>query len=193
MQEIQAGKKHQGTGWLRLDNATQYLPAVAAFMLLATVIALLSPKFVVFAALFTTHILACFFLRTLKNTGRLGIELTMLITVLASFTYGAKTGALLGAAAMLIDYAASMRFSLFMPVTVSTYALIGAIAGNFAGLGITAVGIAAAAIYNIVTSAIIVMFMGGHIDKCARFGLTNIAANILLFTAVAPWLLAVLA
>lgn len=161
-------------------------PALAALFLLSSV------KPVVFVALFMLHGLACFFLRTLKNTARLGIELIMLITVLGSFVYGAKTGALLGATAMLMDYAMSARFSYFAPVTTGAYILIGLFAGSFSALGITTVGVAAAVIYNLATSFIIVAFMGGHLEKCFRFGLSNIALNFVLFTTAAPWLLSIL-
>ena len=167
-------------GWLVIP------PALAAMFLFSSV------KPVVFIILFLVHALACFFLRALKNTARLGIELIMLITVLGSFVYGARTGALLGAAAMLMDYALAARFSYFVPITTAAYALIGLAAGSFSASGITAVGIAATIIYNIVTSFIIVAFMGGHLEKCLRFGLSNIALNFVLFTAVAPKLLSIL-
>lgn len=170
----------QKYGWIAIPSA------------LAGIFAMSSLNPVVFLVLFVIHALACFFLRTLKNTARLGIELIMLITVLGSFVYGAKVGALLGATAMLMDYALSARFSYFAPITTAAYALIGLFAGSFSALGITAVGIAAAVIYNIVTSSIIVSFMGGHIDKCLRFGISNIALNFVLFTAIAPWLLSML-
>lgn len=167
-------------GWLVIP------PALAALFLLSSV------KPVVFIVLFMLHGLACFFLRTLKNTARLGIELIMLITVLGSFVYGPKAGALLGATAMLMDYALSARFSYFVPVTTAAYVIIGLVAGSFSPAGITAVGITAAVIYNLATSFIIVAFMGGHIDKCLRFGLSNIALNFVLFTTIAPWLLSIL-
>ena len=161
-------------------------PALAALFLLSSI------KPVVFVLLFMLHGLACFFLKTLKNTARLGIELIMLITVLGSFVYGPKAGALLGAAAMLMDYALTARFSYFVPVTTAAYAFIGLIAGSFASAGITSVGVTATIIYNLATSFIIVAFMGGHIDKCLRFGLSNLALNFMLFTSIAPWLLSIL-
>ncbi|MEK6854029.1 MAG: hypothetical protein AABX60_01720, partial [Nanoarchaeota archaeon] len=69
---------------------------------------------------------------------------------------------------------------------------IGLIAGSFASAGITSVGVTATIIYNLATSFIIVAFMGGHIDKCLRFGLSNLALNFMLFTSIAPWLLSIL-
>ena len=156
--------------------------------ILAALLALSSVKPVVFIVLFAVHIATCFFLRPLKNAAGLGIELVMLITVLGSFAYGAKIGALLWGTAMLLDYAASMRFSLFSPVTITAYALTGLLAGNFSHFGITAVGIAATIIYNLATSFIIMAFMGGHIEKCARFGISDLAVNIALFTTIAPFL-----
>lgn len=173
----------------------QYLRSQWVFVIppaLAAMLAVTSVKPAVFAGLFILHAAACFFLRTLKNTARLGIEIILLITVLGSFVYGPKVGALLGAAAMLMDYALSARFSYFVPITTGTYMLIGLFAGSFTPAGITAVGIWAAVIYNLATSFIILAFMGGHIDKCLRFGVSNIALNFVLFTSAAPWLLSIL-
>lgn len=163
------------------------IPPVLAALFVAS-----SLKPVVFFALFLLHAAACVFLRTLKNTARLGIELIMLITVLGSFAYGPKAGAIIGAVAMLMDYALTARFSYFVPVTTGSYLLIGLFAGSFSSAGITAVGITATIIYNIFTSLIIVAFMGGHIEKCLRFGLSNIALNFMLFTTAAPWLLSII-
>ncbi len=171
-------KGHLGRyGWIVIP------PALAATFLASSI------KPVVFAILFMLHGMACLFLTPLKNTARLGIELIMLITVLGSLAYGPKTGALFGAAAMLMDYALTARLSYFVPVTTAAYALIGTFAGNFSAYSITTIGIAATVIYNIVVSVIIVAFMGGQIEKCLRFGISNIALNAMLFTSVAPWLL----
>ena len=159
---------------------------------LAAVLLVSSVKPAVFAGLFVLHAAACFFLRTLKNTARVGVEMILLITVLGSFAYGPKEGALLGGAAMLMDYALSARFSYFVPITTGAYMLIGLFAGSFASSGITAVGIWAAVIYNLATSFVILAFMGGHIDKCLRFGISNVALNFMLFTSVAQWLLAII-
>jgi hypothetical protein len=149
-------------------------------------------KPIIFAALLIIHAATSYIFRTMKNQSRISIEFTMLITILASFAYGAKTSAVLGAVSMLIDYAFSARFSYFMPVTITAYALIGFFAASFTSLGITAVGIASTIIYNAVTSLIIIGFMGGHANKSITFGLTDLALNFVLFTAVAPWLLSII-
>lgn len=164
------------------------IPSVLAGLFVA-----FSLKPAVFVILFIIHGMLCLFLRTFKNTLRLGIELIMLITILGSFVYGATTGAILGVIAMLMDYALTARFSYFVPVTTLSYMLIGLLAVNFSGFGIVFVGIAATIIYNIITSFAIVAFMGGHLEKCLRFGISNIALNVVLFTAVAPRLLGALA
>lgn len=160
-------------------------PALAALFMFSSL------KPVVFVMLFMAHGLVCFFLKTLKNIARVGIELIMLITILGSLAYGPKTGALLGATAMLMDYILTARLSYFAPITMSSYALIGLLAGNFSAYGITTIGVAAAVIYNAVTTSIIVTFMGGNLDKCLRFGISNIAINAMLFASVAPWLLSI--
>jgi len=145
----------------------------------------------VFALLLVIHAMVSYFVRTLKNMGRLGIELVMLITVLGSFAYGPKTGAILGAVALLMDYVFSARFSYFAPITMTAYALVGLLAANFTSFGITTVGIAATIIYNLVTSLIIIIFARGNPEKCLIFGLSDTVFNLALFTAVAPWLLSV--
>lgn len=172
-------------GFVRGYGLVISVSALAALFLTSSI------KPAVFAALLLLNAASSFFLRAIKRSSRVSVEITMLITVLASFAYGPKTGAVLGAASMLMDYIFSMRFSYFMIVTISTYAIIGLVAGSFSSFGITAVGIAATIIYNLVTSAIIILFMGGHLEKSATFGITDIALNFVLFSAVAPWLLSI--
>jgi hypothetical protein len=167
-------------GWLVIP------PALAAIFMISSL------KPLAFFVLFLIHALAAIFLRALKNNARIGIEFVLLITVLGSFVYGPKVGALLGPVAMLMDYALSTRLSYFAPVTITSYALIGFLAGSFAHLGIATVGIAAAVGYNIVTAFIILVFMGGNLDKCLRFGFSNVAINAVLFMTVAPFMLSIL-
>ena len=164
----------------------KYAALVLGTMLLSGLI--FSRNASIISILLVTHAATSFALRGIKKL-RIGIEMNLLITVLGAFVYGAKVGALLGVAAMLIDYVFSLRLSYFAIVTTAAYALIGFFAGFSTGISITTVGIAAAIAYNISTSFIIVMFMGGHIDKCVRFGLTNIALNAVLFSTIAPTLL----
>ncbi len=172
-------------GWLERYGWFVIPPVLAALVLMSSV------KPVVFVVLFMLHGLACFTLRPLKNTARLGIELIMLITVLGSFAYGPKAGALLGATAMLMDYALTARLSYFVPITTVAYALVGFFAGSFSGYSITTVGIVSTVIYNVATS-VIVLLMGGHFEKCLRFGISNIALNVMLFGSIAPWLLSII-
>ncbi len=170
----------KGYGWFIIPSA------------LTAILVIASLKPLVFVMLFLLQALTCIFFKELKNNARVGIEFSTLITILASFVYGGKVAALLGPLAVLTEYALTARFSYFTPVTTMAYALIGFFAGNFSGLGITAVGIAAAVIYNIITSVVIVSFMGGHLEKCLRFAFTNIPINIMLFAAVAPKLQSIL-
>lgn len=167
-------------GWLVIPSA------IAALLVVSSL------KQVAFVLIFLLNALICLFLRPLKNDARVGIELNMLTAVLGSFVFGGKAGALLGFAAMLMEYALTARFSYFSPVTTLTYAVIGFSAVHFSALGITAVGIVATVFYNVITSTIIVAFMGGHIEKCARFGISDIAINAAIFTTAAPWLLSIL-
>jgi hypothetical protein len=185
---IFAGMKITGTDFREFVKKYGWVIVVSA---LAALFVTSKIKPVVFAMLLLLHAATSFLFRSMKNQSRISFELTMLITVLASFAYGPKVGAVLGAASMLMDYAFSMRFSYFMPVTITSYALIGFFAGSFSGFGIAAVGIAASVIYNLVTSVIIIFFMGGHPEKCITFGLTDIVLNSVFFTVFSPWLLSI--
>ena len=182
--------------WIGILPVRSYVERYGLFVIpsiFAGLFVVSSIKPAVFVILFILHGIICLFLRMVKNTMRLGIELVMLITILGSFVYGPTTGAILGVTAMLMDYALTTRFSYFVPVTTGAYAMMGIFAASFLSFGITTVGIAAAIIYNIITSIIIVAFMGGHLEKCLRFGISNIALNVILFTTVVPRLMGVLA
>ena len=152
---------------------------------------LFSKTFAVLAAFIIVHAVLSYVFKRFKKY-KIGIETVMLITILSAFAYGAKTGAIMGVVAMLIDYVFSMRFSYFVLVTTSTYALIGYTASFFSGVSITIVGMGMVVVYNLITSFIIVNFMGGHISKCLRFGITNLAFNFALFWSIAPFMLKIM-
>ncbi|GEM_PF-3841567 len=163
---------------------------VPAIMITVGILAL--SKYFVLAFLLLLHILMSIFLRVLKKN-HIGVEIIMLITVLSGVAYGPKVGALMGAVSMVIDYVFSGRFSYFCIVTIPTYAAIGTISGVFAAANIVTVGIFAVIAYNLFTWIFILGFMGGHLDKCLRFGATDLAFNAFVFSAFAPTLLAIMA
>ncbi len=174
---------------LELKDLAGYGAMLAAVIALSGL--LFSRNFAIIAALLLLHAATSFVFRELKKA-RIGLELVMLITMLSAFAYGGKAAALIGAGAMLMDYVFSLRFSYFVIVTTTAYALIGLAASFFSGYSITTIGIIAVVLYNAFTSAIIVGLLGGHLDKCVRFWLTNLAINAVLFTTAAPFLLSVM-
>ncbi len=144
-------------------------------------------------ALITTNIFSSTALRTFRRN-QIGIEMVMFSTVMSGVVYGPAMGAVMGAASMMIDYAFATRFSYFSIVTVPSYAAVGALSyylSNF--MGITTLGIAMTVAYVTISNAIICGLMGGHIGKSIRFGITNIAFNIFIFTAIAPIVMRIIA
>lgn len=187
MYENKLRKHYFGLG---LDDLLKYGAVSATFLIVIGL--LFSKTFALLAALLIAHAAMSFAFRKFKKY-KIGIETVMLITILSALAYGAKTGAIIGAIAMFMDYIFSMRFSYFVLVTTTTYALIGYAAAFFAEYSITTVGVVMVVVYNIITSFIIISFMGGHIDKCARFAITNLLWNIALFWSVAPAMLKIMA
>lgn len=159
--------------------------------ILVTVGFLSLTKYFLLAFLLLLHIAMSVFLRVLKKN-HIGVEIIMLITVLSGMAYGPKVGAIMGATSMIIDYVFSGRFSYFCIVTIPTYAAIGAISGGAAAANIVTFGVIATIAYNLFTWIFIIGFMGGHIDKCIRFGATDLAFNAVVFSAFAPTLLALM-
>ncbi len=128
-------------------------------------------------------------LKSLRKN-QIGVEMVMFSTVMSGVVYGPVVGAVIGATAMITDYVFATRLSLFSAVTIPSYAAVGALSPllfNF--MGITALGITMTVAYVIFSNAIICGLMGGHVEKSARFGATNIAFNTFMFTAIAPFAL----
>jgi hypothetical protein len=168
---------------LETRDLAKYGSIIVAVLIGASL--LISRNASVMVALFMLHATTSFFLRHIKNN-RIGIELNLLIAIVAGVVYGPKAGALLGGLAMLFDYVFSLRFSYFCLVTIPTYAAIGFATGILQPESIFFAGMVGAFAYNFVSSGIIVTFLGGHISKCVRFAMTDIAFNMLLFSSVAP-------
>lgn len=170
---------------------SKYILVIVPAILITIGILALS-KYFVLAFLLLLHILMSIFLRVLKKN-HIGVEIIMLITVLSGIAYGPKVGAIMGALSIIIDYVFSGRFSYFCIVTIPTYAAIGAISSGVAAANIVTFGIIATIAYNLFTWIFIMGFMGGHIDKCLRFGATDLAFNAFVFGAFAPALLSLMA
>lgn len=132
-------------------------------------------------------------LRVLRRS-QIGIEMVMFTTVMSGVVYGPVIGAVMGAASMMVDYAFATRFSYFSIVTIPSYAAVGALSHYLSGfMGITMLGIAMTVAYVIFSNSIICGLMGGHISKSLRFAITDIAFNIFVFTAIAPFVIRLVA
>lgn len=171
--------------------AGKYLFVIVPSILI-TIGILSMTKYFVLAFLLFIHAAMSVFLRVLKKN-HIGVEIITLITVLSGIAYGPKIGAIMGAASMITDYVFSGRMSYFCIITIPTYAAIGAISGAFSPASVVMLGITMTIAYNLFTWIFIMGFMGGHIDKCLRFGITDLAFNTLVFSAFAPTLLAIMA
>ncbi len=162
---------------------------IGAGIATTAVLLLVMRQYLFLIALIVINILSSYGLRTFRRN-QIGIEMVMFTTVMSGAIYGPATGAVMGATAMLIDYAFATRLSYFSVVTIPSYALVGVLSPFLLGLmSITTLGIAMTTAYVIFSNAIICGFMGGHISKSIRFGLTDIAFNIFMFTAIAPFVL----
>lgn len=168
----------------------RYGLAVVAGIIFTLAVFSLTRYFVV-VVLLLLHAASCVFLRFLKRHN-IGFEFVMLITVLSGVAYGAKAGAFIGAVAMAMDYIFSARVSYFSIVTIPTYALVGILASAFSGADVLVLGVSLTVFYNLFTWVFILGFMGGHVDKCLRFGLSNLAFNFLVFSGFAPRLLSLM-
>ncbi|MBI3051460.1 hypothetical protein HYY74_03305 [Candidatus Woesearchaeota archaeon] len=168
----------------------KYWPAMIIGAI-ATIVAISMTKYIIIGALLFLHAAMSVFTKVLKKN-HIGIEIVTLIAVTSGIAYGPKIGAIAGGLAMVIDYIFSGRLSMFSIVTIPTYALIGVIASGFATANILTLGIALTIFYNLFTWIFILGFMGGHVDKCLRFGATNLAFNTFMFGSIAPMLLAIM-
>jgi hypothetical protein len=168
----------------------KYIPVIM-LGIIAALFFLSLTSFFILALLLMLHALSSIVLRVFKRNN-FGFELVLLITVLSGVAYGAKTGAIMGSIAMLMDYIFSGRLSIFSIITIPTYALIGMLSSTFSYINILTLGIALSIFYNLFTWIFIIGFMGGDISKCVRFGITNLLFNIFVFGAFAPTFLMIM-
>ncbi len=185
--ELNHLRKETAAGWAsRLTVKDAFFGAGIA----ATAIMLFAMRHYIFLiALIMINVLSSTVLKNLRRN-QIGIEMVMFSTVMSGAVYGPAIGAVTGAAAMLADYVFATRFSVFSVVTIPSYALVGLLSPFLLGLmNITTLGIVMTVAYVIISNSIICGLLGGHISKSIRFGLTNIAFNIFIFTAIAPFVL----
>ncbi len=188
--ELKNLTKEAATGWIsRLTAKDAFIGAG----IVTTGLVLFAMRHYLFLiALITINVFSSTVLKNLRRN-EIGIEMVMFSAVMSGAVYGPVVGAAMGASAMLVDYAFATRFSVFGVVTIPSYAAVGFLSHYLSGImGIATLGIMMTIAYVTFSNAIICGLMGGHIEKSLRFGLTNIAFNIFMFTAIAPFVLRII-
>jgi hypothetical protein len=188
-----AAKKHKkGKGTGKPEKFTLRNGLIAAFLLLLLILMWLFREYLFLIVLIGINVFTSTMLKFLRRN-QIGVEMVMFSTVMSGVIYGPAVGAVMGALSMLVDYVFATRISLFAVVTIPSYALVGYFAPflfNF--MNITTLGIIMTIAYVIFSNSIIVGFMGGHLNKSLRFGITDIAFNAVIFMTIAPFVLKML-
>ncbi len=120
-----------------------------------------------------------------------GVEIVTLITIVPSLAYGGVSGAIVGGIALITNFIAIQRVTFIVLIMLPTMVVLALVAPLFGGLGITAVGIGANIIYNLVLLLSVVL-LGRDLPKVSIYVVVNTLFNILIFKTVAPGLLRVM-
>lgn len=179
--------RETAAGWL--NRITVKDAFIGVGIVLTGVLLFAMRHYIFLIALILINVFSSTALRTFRRN-QIGVEMVMFSTVMSGVVYGPIIGAVMGAASMMVDYAFATRFSYFSIITVPSYAAVGALSHYLSGfMGITALGIAMTVAYVIFSNTIICWLMGGHISKSLRFAITDVAFNIFVFTAIAPFVM----
>ncbi|MFH1786990.1 MAG: hypothetical protein ABH829_05065 [archaeon] len=124
--------------------------------------------------------------------GDIGIEMIMLFTVCTAVSEGAMLGGLVGAAAMALSWFFTRERPDDVLIGVFGFLLAGFLAGMLNVGGILALGVLVTVIYDVVICGVYV-FTGHSPAGCAKFVLTHIVWNFVMFRSFAPYVMLVLA
>jgi uncharacterized membrane protein len=116
-------------------------------------------------------------------------ELIMMCTVLAGVAYGPKAGGIFGMISCILYYYGAGRFSYFVTITAPLYGIVGIAASLFSGLPLIQIGLWSAIIYGIISSVLVILIYGAHLDRALIFLTLNISFNFIIFKYAAPLLL----
>lgn len=122
----------------------------------------------------------------------LGIELVTLTTVIIGINFGPEAGAIAGFLLMATHMISGQFTGAYILWVIPSYAVAGFIAGT-AGLEITVLGIALAVGMNVAFTALTMAVTPEAIRYFVPHAAGNIVFNALLFTQIAPQLLALTA
>lgn len=118
----------------------------------------------------------------------LGIELCTLFTVVSVFAFGVGWGIAIGAVGMALSGAFTKERPDETAVAVVGIMIVALLAGMLMNLPLLWVGMICTLVYDAFTST--VYLLTGHTwVGCARFALTHIVWNFVMFRAAAGWLL----
>ena len=123
--------------------------------------------------------------------GPVNFELVKLSTVLAAVAYGMIPALFVGIAATMFSRLLSGRMDATLIVSIAGIAVMAVLAAVFNSMNIVWLGIALVLLYHLLTAPLQLM-MGGSLGYGAMFVGTNILFNVILFSRVAPILLAVI-
>jgi hypothetical protein len=175
----------------RISRKVGLRGALALAIILAA--AMLVTKLFVMAALVVMAFILTMLVRTF-HLRMLGLELATFLTILSGYLYGPEAGMIVGLVSILFHLiGGGYSFGLFYFCIVPTYVLIGLLAGMWSSQPITSLGIYLVLLLNGINLGFTLLFTPGGLVRHVPFALTDILFNVMLFTLVAPALVAILA
>lgn len=115
----------------------------------------------------------------------IGIELVLLISVLAGMSYGPLTGAVIALLLITIHMIATQHVNVYLLWVIPGYAVVGYLAGT-TELSITYFGLLATLGLNAFNLVLTALIFRANVAKFMPFAFTNVIFNAALFLFVAP-------
>jgi hypothetical protein len=147
----------------------------------------------VFVVLIGAEIIVAFFVGEFELK-KLGIEMVTLIAVLSGSVFGPTVGLVIGGVLSALHLALSRALGPYIIYCIPAAALIGFLAGYapfsaaFGG-NVVLMGIVLSVVYNMITSGLGIWISGNFFGDML-WSITNVTLNYVLFTAIAPAVLA---
>jgi len=173
-------------------NRMKSLVLLLAFTALVSLAAGIIDKFV-FVLLIAAELVLAFFLGEWQLR-KVGIELVTFVTVLVGFAYGPSSGLAIGGALLALHFVLARNLGPHLVYCIPSMAAVGFIAGYHAALpfgSVAMMGVALSAMYNLLTGAVGTLMFNDLPDELVWSG-TNFLLNYMLFTLVAPTVVAAL-
>lgn len=126
------------------------------------------------------------------NLKGLGIELVTLTTVIIGMEFGPKAGAIAGFLLMATHMISGQFTGAYILWVIPSYAAVGFVAG-IAGLDIAALGVTLVVGANVLFTALTMVITPESVRYFAPHAAGNIVFNAVIFTQIAPQLLALTA